>query len=118
MTRVFVSRGQWHVPGLGLIFRPCKATRSMKQVAEVVKALDQRTDELAVPLARAITRHSWSSPLMFGCWCQGAAADWVHAAQHPRVFRVDGRMPRMTCTAVAVQQTVDRTPRGAFNRPI
>ena len=22
------------------------------------------------------------------------------------------------CTAVAVQQTVDRTPRGAFNRPI
>ena len=28
-----------------------------------------------------------------------------------------GRMPTMTCTAVAVQQTVDRTPRGAFNRP-
>ena len=23
----------------------------------------------------------------------------------------------MTCTAAAVQQTVDRTPRGAFNRP-
>jgi len=33
------------------------------------------------------------------------------------VFRVDGRMPTMTCTAVAVQQTVDRTPRGVFNRP-
>jgi hypothetical protein len=27
------------------------------------------------------------------------------------------RMPTMTCTAAAVQQTVDRTLRGAFNRP-
>jgi hypothetical protein len=27
---------------------------------------NQRTDELAVLLARAITRHSWSSPLMLG----------------------------------------------------
>jgi hypothetical protein len=27
---------------------------------------NQRTDELAVLLARAITRHSWSSPLIFG----------------------------------------------------
>src|SRR5258708_35479983 len=26
-------------------------------------------------------------------------------------------MPTMTCAAVAVQQTVDRTPRAAFNRP-
>jgi hypothetical protein len=26
-------------------------------------------------------------------------------------------MPTMTCTAVAVQQMVDRTSRGAFNRP-
>jgi hypothetical protein len=37
-----------------------------KQVAEVAKAPYQRTDELAVLLARAITRHSWSSPLIFG----------------------------------------------------
>jgi hypothetical protein len=27
---------------------------------------NQRTDELAVLLARAITRHSWSSSLMLG----------------------------------------------------
>ena len=45
-----------------------------KQVAEVAKALYQRTDELAVLLARAITRHSWSSPLMFGCRRRGAAS--------------------------------------------
>jgi signal transduction histidine kinase len=35
---------------------------------------------------------------------RGAAADRVHAEQHRRAFRVDGRMPTMTCTAVAVQQ--------------
>jgi hypothetical protein len=50
-----------------------------KQVAEVTKALYQRTDELAVLIARAITRRSWSSPLMFGCRRRGAAADRVHA---------------------------------------
>ena len=46
-----------------------------------------------------------------------AALRAQHAEQHRRVFRVAGRMPTMTCTAAAVQQTVDRTPRGAFNRP-
>jgi hypothetical protein len=50
-----------------------------QQVAEVAKALYQRTDELAVLIARAITRGSWSSPLMFGCRRRGAAADRVHA---------------------------------------
>jgi hypothetical protein len=35
--------------------------------------LYQRTDELAVLLARAMTRHSWSSPLMFGCRRRDAA---------------------------------------------
>jgi hypothetical protein len=54
---------------------------------------------------------------MFGCRRRGAAPDRVHAEQHRYVFRVDGRMPTMTCTAVAVQQSVDRTPRGVFNRP-
>src|SRR6185436_19387873 len=54
---------------------------------------------------------------MLGCRCRGAAPDRVHAEQHRYVFRVDGRMPTMTCTAVAVQQTVDRTPGGAFNPP-
>jgi hypothetical protein len=81
-------------------------------------SLSAMPDELAVVLARAITRHSWSSPLMFGCRRRGAAANRVHPERHRRVFRVDGRMPTMTCTAVAVQQTVDRTPRAAFNRPI
>jgi hypothetical protein len=38
-----------------------------KQVAEVAKAPYQRSGELAVPLAGAITGRSWSSPLMFGC---------------------------------------------------
>ena len=37
-----------------------------KRAAEVAKAFYQRADELAVLLARAITRHSWSSPRMFG----------------------------------------------------
>src|SRR6478672_12709315 len=49
---------------------------------------------------------------MLGCRCRGAAPDRVHAGQHRRVFRLDGRLPTMTCTAVAVQQTVDRTPVG------
>jgi hypothetical protein len=66
-----------------------------KQVAEVAKALYQRTDELAVLRARASTRQSLSSPLMFGRRRRGAA-DRVHAEQHRRVFRVDGRLPTMT----------------------
>jgi hypothetical protein len=45
-----------------------------KQVAEVAKALYQRTNELTVLLARAITRHSWPSPLMFGRRSGGAAS--------------------------------------------
>ncbi|MDT5347072.1 MAG: hypothetical protein QOH91_359 [Mycobacterium sp.] len=88
-----------------------------KQVAEVAKALYQRPVELAVVPARAITGRSGSSPLMFGCPRRGAAPDRVNAEQHRCVFRVAGRMPTMTCTAAAVQQTVDRTARGAFNRP-
>jgi hypothetical protein len=62
----------------------------------VAKALYRRTDELAVLLARAITRQSWSSTLMLGGWRGGAALDGVRAEQHRRVFRVDGRMPTMT----------------------
>jgi hypothetical protein len=86
-----------------------------KQVAEVAKALYRRTDEPAVLIARAIARGSWSSPLMLGCRGRVAAPDCAHAAQRRRLFR--RRMPTMTCTAVAVQQTVDRTPRAAFDRP-
>jgi hypothetical protein len=41
--------------------------RGAEQVAEVVKALHQRIDELAVLIAGAISRRAWSSPLMFGC---------------------------------------------------
>ena len=67
-----------------------------KQVAEVAKAFYQRADELAVLLARAITRQPWSSPLMVGCRRGGAAPDRVQAEQHRRVFGVDGRMPTMT----------------------
>ena len=44
------------------------------QGAELAKALYQRTDELAVLLARASTYRSWSSPLMFGCRRRGAAS--------------------------------------------
>jgi hypothetical protein len=78
-----------------------------KRVGEVAKALYPRPDETAVLIARAITRR---------CRRRGAAPDRVNAAQRRSVFGVDGRMPTMTCTAVAGQQTVDRTPRGAFNR--
>jgi hypothetical protein len=52
-----------------------------KPVAEAAKALYERTDELAVLLARAITRDSWSSSLMLGCRCRGAA-QIAHAEQH------------------------------------
>jgi hypothetical protein len=89
-----------------------------KRVAEVAKALYQRTDELAVLLVRAITRRSWSSRLIFGCRRRGAAPVRVHAEQRRRVSGVAGRVPTMRCSAAAVQQTVDRTLRGAFNRPI
>jgi hypothetical protein len=58
--------------------------------------LYQRSDDLAVLLARAITRQSLSSPLMFGWRRGGASPARVHAEQHRRVFRVDGRMPTMT----------------------
>ena len=44
-----------------------------KQVAEVATALYECIDEPAVLLARAITRHSWSPPLMFGHRPQGPA---------------------------------------------
>jgi hypothetical protein len=88
-----------------------------KQVAEVAKALYERTDDLAVGLVCAITRRSWSSPLMFGCRRRGAASDRVHAEQRRRVFRVDGRMPAMTCAA-ARSRNARQDTRGAFNRPI
>jgi hypothetical protein len=58
-----------------------------KRVAEVAKTLYPRTDETAVLIARAITRHSWSSPRMFGCRRRGAAPDRVNAEQNRRVFR-------------------------------
>ena len=67
-----------------------------KRAAEVAKAFYQRADDLAVLLARAITRRWWSSPLMFGGRRRGAALDGVHAEQHRRVFHVNGGMPTMT----------------------
>ena len=60
------------------------------RVAEVAKALYPRPDETAVLIARAITRHSWSSPLMFGCRHRGAAPDRVNAEQRRSVFGVMG----------------------------
>ena len=51
---------------------PCTATRWQKQVAEVAKALYQRSDELAVLLARAITRRR-DRRRMFGGRRGGAA---------------------------------------------
>jgi hypothetical protein len=44
-----------------------------KQVAEVAKAFHQCAYELAILLARPITRRSWSSPLILGCPRRGAA---------------------------------------------
>jgi hypothetical protein len=79
-------------PRLGLNLSAMQGDEAQKQVAEVAKALYQRTDGLTVLIARAITRRSWSSPLIFGCRRRGAAApDCVHAEQHRCVFRVDGR---------------------------
>jgi hypothetical protein len=60
-------------PRLGRNLSATQGDAMLKQVAEMAKALHQRTDEPAVLLARAITRRSWSSPLMFGCRCRGAA---------------------------------------------
>jgi hypothetical protein len=55
-----------------------------------------------------------------GKWAVGAAAlpQIACTLRSIDVFGADGRMRTMTCTAAAVQQTVDRTPRGAFNPPI
>jgi hypothetical protein len=116
MTRVFV-RADDGMAGAWANLSAMQGDEVQKRVAEVAKALYPRTDETAVLIARAITRHSWSSPLMFGCRRRGAAPDRVNAEQRRYVSRVDGRMPTMTCTAVAVQQTVDRKPRGAFTQP-
>ena len=77
-------------PRLGLNLWVMQGDEVQRQVAEAAKSLYQRTNELVVLRARAITRRSWSSPLMFGCRRRGAAPDRVHAAQHRRVFRVDG----------------------------
>jgi len=66
-------------PRLELNLSAMQGDEVQKQLPEAAKALYQRTDQLAVLLARAITRHSWSSPLMFGCRRRGAAADRVHA---------------------------------------
>jgi hypothetical protein len=60
MTRVFI-RADNGMAGLGLNLSAMPGDEVQKQVAEVAKALYQRTDELAVPIARAITRDSWSS---------------------------------------------------------
>ena len=54
-------------PRLGLNRSAMQGDEVQKQVALVSKALYPRTDEPAVLIARTITRHSWSSPLMFGC---------------------------------------------------
>src|SRR5271163_3149029 len=104
-------------PRLGLDLSAMQGDEVQKQIAVVANALYPRTDEPSVLIARAIIRHSWSSPLIFAYRRRGAAANRVHPERHRCVFRVDGRMPTMTCTAVAVQQTVDGTPCGAFNRP-
>jgi hypothetical protein len=77
-------------PRLGLNLSAMHGDEVRKQVAEVAKALYRRTDQLAVLLARAITRRSGSSPLMFGYRRRGGAADGVHAAQHRLLCRVMG----------------------------
>ena len=59
-------------------------------------ALSAHTAELAVLLARAITRDLWLSPLMFAGRRRGAALDRVHAEQRRRVFRVNERTPTMS----------------------
>ena len=67
-----------------------------KQVAEVAKALFQRADEFAILLACAITRRSWSSPLMFGCPRRGTAHIVCSRAVDSKSGRRRGRMPTMT----------------------
>ena len=104
-------------PKLGLNLSAMPGDEVQKQVAEVAKALYQRTDELAVLLARAITLIvvvAADVALLVPRRCPRSRAP----EQHRRVFRVDVRMRTLTCTAAAVQQTVDRTLRGAFNPPI
>ena len=76
------------------------------------------SDVFELCLVFEVHRRSWSSPPKLGWRRRRAAPDRLNAAPHRGVFRVDGRVPTMTCTAMPVQQTVDRTPRGAFNPPI
>jgi hypothetical protein len=79
--------------------------------------LRARAENIPAVQCDEVREPAWSSPLMFGCRGRVAAPDRVPTAQHRRGFRVNGRMPRMTCTAVTVQQAVDGTPGGVFNRP-
>jgi hypothetical protein len=67
-----------------------------KQVADVAKALCQRTDETGDSA------------------CPRDHLPFVVVAAD---VGLSASSPTMTCAAVAVQQTVDRTPRAAFNRP-
>jgi hypothetical protein len=89
-----------------------------KQVAEVAKALYQRTDELAVLRARAITRHLWSSPLMFGCRRRGAAQIACTPSDRQQIGPTTWADAYNDVHCSSSPITVDRTPRAAFNRPI
>jgi hypothetical protein len=64
----------------------------------------QRTDELAILLARAITRRSWSSPLMFGCRRRGAAPDRVQPSGGQQIGPTTWADAYNDCTAVAVSK--------------
>ena len=75
-----------------------------------------RSENIPAVQCDEVRETAWSSPLMFGCRCLVSATDRVHAGQHRHVFRVNGRMPRMTCSAVTLQQMVDWSPGGVFNR--
>jgi hypothetical protein len=84
----------------------------------VAKALHQRTDELEVLLARAITRYSWSSPLMFGRRRRGAAQIARTLSDRQQIGPTTWADAYNDVHCSGSRATVDRTPRGAFNRPI
>jgi hypothetical protein len=99
------------------IFRPCKATRWQKQVAEVAKALCRRTDELAVLLARAIPRRSWSSALMWRLSARRRCRLRARCAASMCVLRGwAGPYNDLHCSGSSANGRQDT--RGAFNRPI
>jgi len=104
-------------PRFGLDLSAMPGDEVQKRVAEVAKALYQRTDELAVLLARAITLFvvvAADVALLVPRRCPRLRARCAASTCIPGGWA--GAYNDVHCSGSPV--TVDKTPRGAFNPPI